>query len=139
MSVARLELVVPDGETLRYQTPTRDGWCVGVTDERVLLVAGEVVDVPLEKVESVDVRSFNWLLAGLSVFLVAAGGLVARNRPRIATGIVLAGIASLAVTYHKRGLVTVDTHSPAAPLQFHLDDPDAFCEYLEGVVAELEA
>lgn len=139
MSEHDLRDAVPDGEALRYRAETRGGGEVGLTDERLLVDDGTVVAVPLENLESVDVRSVDWFLVVMSLVLAAVGVLAAGDHLLGGLALVAAGLASLYVTYRKRGQVTINTHTRAKPVQVHLDDTEEFRERVKQAVDRFEA
>lgn len=141
MTIARLEAAVPDGEALRYTATSRRGeGAVGLTDERLLLSTEgeEVVSASLTAVDEVTVQSFDWFLGVLSAGLVAFG--IASLSRSLPAGVVflLAGAASLWLTYRKRGRVTIRVDGRAKPLTVHLEDTDAFQDAFRGRVDAYE-
>lgn len=127
------------GEALRYEDDLRTGGALGITDERLLVVNDHTISVPLENVKEVRFRSFDWFLALLSLALVLFG-LVSTTRHLVGGALfVAAGVASLYLTYRKRGRVTVDLHTRGEPVTFHLEDIDGFREAMEARIHAFEA
>lgn len=132
MADERLQAAVPDGEGLRYTADRRRSpGTVGVTDDRLLVVDGETTSVEFESIEEVSARHVDWFLAVLGVVIVAVGLLAGIDDPLVGVGLVAAGVISLAVTYRKRGQVTVSVRGRGKPLQFHVESTDEFLDRLE--------
>lgn len=131
MASDRLDSAVPAGETLRYRVARRGGGAVGFTDERLLVVDGEVTSVSFGNVDEVTARSVDWFVAVLSVALVGVGVLAAEGTPLVGAGFAVAGLVSLAVVYRKRGRVACAVHGRDKPLVFRLDDTEEFLDRLE--------
>jgi hypothetical protein len=138
MDHERLRAAVPEGETLRYAGPLRRGHSVGLTDERLLAITGndEAVSVEFRNVAAVELQDLDWFLVVLSFLLVGFGAVSTTRNVLAGVAFVGAGVASLAVTYHKRHRATVKTHSRPKPLELYPSDSsefyDAFQRALDG-------
>lgn len=130
---------VPDGEALRFEASLRRGGRTGLTDERLLVVDAEAVSVRLDAVESVEIEEFDWFLGGLSVALAGFGLWATRMHLLGGLAFAAAGVASLSLTYRKRGRVTVSVGGRAKPLAFYVDDPEAFAAAMGAALDRFEA
>lgn len=127
MSVDRLQSALPDGEPLRFDARARKGGVVGLSDERVVFARGdEVTSVPFENVDEVTVQTFDWYLGLMSVLLVGFG--LYSTLMNLLAGLAFgaAGLASLYVTYRKRGRVRIKLHTRPKPLTLYLADTEGF-------------
>ena len=128
MSTDRLDAVVPDDETLRHEENCRRGREVGLTDERLLVVDYEqVIDVPLEAIESIEIQAYNWTVALLGVGLMGLGAALVRTQGLGAT-VLSVGLAMLIYTYWRRDKFVAHTAPDEAPITIYLADPEAFRE-----------
>lgn len=140
MTQHRLRDAVPGDETLHHEWPVRRGADrVGLTAERLLLVGTETFSVPYENVAEVTVQSFDWFLALLSVGLVAIG--VVQTGTNIPLGVffALAGLASLALTFRKRGKIRVEMHTKPQALVFYLEETEPFEQAMGDGLRAFEA
>lgn len=127
MTRQRLRDAVPGDETLYHDWPVRRGASrVGLTAERLLLVGNETYSVPYENVAEVTVQSFDWFLALLSVGLVAIGAVQTGTNLPLGLFFALAGLASLALTFRKRGKIRVEMHAKPQALVFYLEETEPF-------------
>lgn len=134
MDEMRLADLVPDGEDLRYSGSLRRGGRVGVTDRRLLVVTdtdSAPKSVELRNVESVDFTDFDWFLAVLSLLLVGFGAVSTTRNVLGGVAFVVAGLASLGVTYRKRGKAVVRMHTDVPPLELYPGDASAFYDALK--------
>lgn len=139
MSTDRLQAAVPSGEALRYSDELRGSGAVGLTDERLLVVEDEVTSVELPSVDSVELQAFDWFLGFMSVLLVGLGLFLTRESVLGGLGLAAAGVASLYLTYRKRGEASVVVRGRAKPIKLHPDDLRGFREAFERAVARYEA
>lgn len=127
------------GEAMRFETELRDGGHLGLTDGRLLLVRDGTTSVPFENVKEIQIQSFDWFLAILSAGLVGFGLLSIPRHVLGGIAFALAGLASLYLTYRKRGRVAVRLHTRADPVTFHLSETATFEEAWERGMAGFEA
>jgi hypothetical protein len=129
----RLAGFVPEGEGLRYVDDLRPGGAVGFTDERLLVARDdqEPTSVALDSVESVEFQDYEWFEAFLGVVLLAFGLASASRSVLLATLFVVLALASLLLTYRKRGKATVSVHSRAKPLTLYPGDGQGFYDAFE--------
>lgn len=124
-----------EGETVRDRLRLRTGGTVAVTDERLLVAAGEeVTPVALDDVAEVTVEEFDWFLGVLSALLVGYGLYsVPRSLP-LGLGFAAFGAASLYWTYRKRGKARIKVAGRPKPISVFPADTGAFHDALEPVV-----
>lgn len=116
----------------RFETGTRFGGWVGLTDEALLLARDdECVRVALDDVAQVTVEEYDYFLAVLSAILVGFGLWYARQHPT-ALLFSLAGLASGYRVYRHRGEVTVHVRDRPRPIRFHPRDLDGFLTAVES-------
>jgi len=127
MSVDRLQSALGEGEALRFNAVERRGGVVGLTDERLVIVSeDEVTVVPFENVDEATVQSFDWFLGLMSVLLVGFGVYSTRMNVLAGLAFAVAGLASLYLTYRKRGRVRIRLHTRAKPVTVYLSETDSF-------------
>lgn len=134
MTHSRLEAAVPDGEALRYHASLRSDGVVGFTDERLLVCRDDVTSVDLESVHSVEYEDFDWFVGVLSAGLVAFGLYSTRMNLLAGLFFAAAGVASLYISYRKRGKATVKVRGRAKPLVVYPEDGSEFYRVFEGAI-----
>lgn len=135
----RLRSRLSDGERLRYDASLREGGVVGITDDRLVVVSDPSVSVPLENVREIKIEAFDWFLGVLSVVLVGFGVYSLRMHVLGGLAFAAAGLASLYRTYRRRGRVIVELHSDATPIDFFVEETDAFARSFEAEIERFDA
>ncbi|WP_262178306.1 hypothetical protein [Haloarcula laminariae] len=126
-----------DGGTV-YEGTLRRGGRITVTESRVLLDRpdDESVTVPLSGIVDVTLQDIDWFLVVMSVGLVGFGiASVGRSLP-LAAGFAVAGLASTALTYRKRGALRISVAGETRPLRCFPTDSTACYDALESVLGE---
>lgn len=119
---------------------TGQGGTLAVTDERLILPGPDGPDsegrvsVPLENVAELTHRSVDWFLVILGLAIVGFG--VASVTRNLLGGLafLVVGLASLVVTWRRRGRVRVHTHTRAKPITVYPAEPDAFLDAVDDAL-----
>lgn len=125
-----------DREQVRERFPLRTGGSVALTDDRLLVAAGEsVIRIDRDDIAEITVEGFDWFLGLMSVLLVG-WGLYSTQRS-LALGLAFAtfGAGSLYWTYHKRGKARIKVAGRPKPVSVFPADTGAFTEAMEAAVA----
>lgn len=128
------------GETVRERLALRTGGSVTVTDDRLLVAAGdELTRVELDEVAEVTVEEFDYFLGVLSVALVGYGIYSASRSPALGLAFAAFGAASCYWTYRKRGKARIKVAGRSRPISVFPADTGTFVDALEPVLVADEA
>lgn len=116
----------------------RRGDAFALTADHIYVVVddGEPIRIAFEDVVEVEYNAFDWFLAVLSVGLVVFGGY--STTEHVLGGVAFAGIgvASLFLTYRKRGKLSFKVTGRTKPLTVFPEHPDAAYEALRPHLSE---
>ncbi|WP_324662730.1 hypothetical protein [Haloarcula sediminis] len=129
---------MPDDRETVYDGALRRGGRITVTDDRVLVDRpdDESVTVPVTGIVDVTLQDIDWFLVVMSLGLVGFGlASIGRSLP-LAAGFVVAGLASTAFTYRKRGALRISVAGETRPIRCFPADATACYDALEAVLSE---
>lgn len=123
-----------------YDGTLRTGGSLSVTTERVRIDRpdDESVVVSLSAIVDVTLQDIDWFLVVMSLGLVGFGLASVGRSPLLASGFVLAGVLSTALTYRKRGALRVSVSGETTPIRVFPDDPQACYDAFAAVLDDVE-
>lgn len=113
-----------------------DGDAAGDADEAA---DGDVVSIPLESVSELTNQSIDWFLLLMDVAIIGFAILSLDRTLLGAAAFLAAGLASLGLTWRRRGRVRVHTHSRPKPVDTYPADRTAFLDAVDEALAPIRA
>lgn len=110
----------------------RSGGTLALGTENIYVArdGGETIRIAIDNVVEVEYDSIDWFLAIVSAALVVFGLYSTLGNPLGGGAFAVAGLASLYLTYRKRGKLSFKVTGRAKPLDIYPERPDAAYEAL---------